>query len=494
MAADVILINPSYVYPPFNQEARDALRNDPLVTDLPSQPFLYPPAGLLSIGGALKRAGFSVEGIDSNATPMTMDELAKRCEGAKVVGIQLLVANARSVYQLVKHMKGRGYEIVLGGPYPSVEPSVVAKMGLRYGLSGEGEIAFTQLCDALVNGRGKPEDVPGIIIAEDHERVWTKHPALLEDLGNWPMDREFLRSPLYRQPFKGPIEVALTSRGCPFSCPFCYCSSASPNSMFNKSRYVPVDAVIRDLVDVDRKYRPRYVEFLDETFTVNRKHVKEICQGLIEAKVGFEWGAKTRADLLDPDLLDLMARAGLTKIGFGLESGNFDHRRDMTKDFGFSHIKSLFDTANRLKVDPACTILFGHPNETPAQMQESVDMVKDIDAAYVEFHIMVLIPGTKLFKQAVAEGKVTPDVFDRFMRGEVGYPEYAPGNLTPEDMRRIHKNALRQFYLRPSYVMRQARRARRPEDLLVYAKAAVDIFKSSDVRLPSWRLGRAAAA
>src|SRR5687768_16891914 len=104
MAADVVLVNPPYVFPPVSEDDRRALADDPLVTDLPSQPFLYPPAGLLSIGGALKRAGFRVEGIDCNATPMTMEELARRCEGAKVVGIQLLVANVRSVYQLARVM------------------------------------------------------------------------------------------------------------------------------------------------------------------------------------------------------------------------------------------------------------------------------------------------------------------------------------------------------------------------------------------------------
>ncbi|MBM4365693.1 MAG: B12-binding domain-containing radical SAM protein [Deltaproteobacteria bacterium] len=492
MAADVVLINPPYVFPPVDGATLRMLADDPLVADLASQPFLYPPAGLLSIGGALQRAGFNAEGIDCNTTPMSMEQLAKRCEGAKVVGIQLLVANARSVYQLVKVMQGRGYEIVVGGPYPSVHPEIVAKLGLRYGISGEGERAFPQLCNAIVNGVGSPEDVDGIIVADGAERVRTRPPRLLEDLEHWPMEREFIRSPLYRQPFKGPIEVALTSRGCPFSCPFCYCSSASPNSMFNKSRWVPVDVAVRDLKLVVNRYRPRYIEFLDETFTVDRNYVRELSDAIVREGIRVEWGAKTRADLLDPDLLEVMARAGLVKIGFGLESGSFDLRKNMTKDFDNRHIRTLFDAANRLRVDPACTILFGHPDETLADMARSVEMVKDIHAAYVEFHIMVLIPGTKLFKRALQEKKVTEDVFDRFMRGECGYPEYAPGNLTPADMRRVHRNALREFYLRPRYVAEQARRARRPSDLLQYARAAQSIWNSAKVDLPIWRVGRAA--
>ncbi len=491
MPADVVLVNPAYAFPPFTEQDRRAIRDDAFIMDLPSDPFLYPPMGLLSIGTALRRGGFSVQGIDCNATPMTMEQLARRCEGAKVVGIQLLVANTRSVYQLVRHMAGRGYEVVIGGPWPSVEPEVVAKMALRYGISGEGEISFVQLCDALIHGKGKAEDIPGIIIAEDHERVYTKMPELLPDLNDWLPDRDFMRSPLYRQPFKGRIEVALGSRGCPFDCIFCYCSSPSPNSMFNKSRWLDADVLVKDLSDTLKKYQPRYIEMMDETFTVNRKWVREVCQGILDAGLKFEWGAKTRMDLLDPDLLELMGRAGCTKIGFGLESGVYDLRKNMKKNFGNDKVKEIFRAANQFNIDPACTIIFGHPGETEDDMKASVEMVKQCEVAYVEFHIMVLIPKTTLFYQALKEGKVKEDAYDKFMYGEAAYPEYAPGELTALDMRRIHRDAVKEFYLRPDYIFRQARRARRPGDLLQYARAAASVLGKSSLAEPIWRLGRA---
>lgn len=261
--------------------------------------------------------------------------------------------------------------------------------------------------------------------------------------------------------------------------------------MFNRSRWLDAEVMVRDLSDTLKGYQPRYIEFLDETFTVNKKWVREICQGIIDAGLKFEWGAKTRMDLLDPDLLEIMGRAGCTKIGFGLESGVYDHRKTMRKDFGNDKVEELFDAANRLRIDPACTIIFGHPDETEDDMRASLEMVKQVDAAYVEFHVMVLIPKTTLYYRALKEGKVTSDAFDRFMRGEAGYPEYAPGKLTPLDMRRIHRDAIKEFYLRPGYVARQARRARRPGDLLQYARAALSIFDRSSLAEPIWKLGRA---
>jgi anaerobic magnesium-protoporphyrin IX monomethyl ester cyclase len=491
LSVDVILLNPSYIYPPFAPEDIAELRNDPLVMDLPNTEFLYPPVGLLSIGGALKRAGYTVQGVDSNTWPMTMEELARHCESAKVVGISLLVANLRSTWQLVQLMKGRGYEIVLGGAYPSVEPEIVAKMGLRYGISGEGEISFTQLCDALIRNEGKPEDIDGIIIAEPGEdTVFTREPVLLDSLNDWLPDRTLMRRGTYKLPFAGTIEMALASRGCPYKCTFCYCSSDSPNAMFNTSRWVDVDVIVRDVIDTTRRYKPQYLEMIDETFTVSRKFAMEFSQALIDAKFDVPWGAKTRIDLMDDELMAKMAEAGLRKIGFGLESGVYDHRLAMQKGFTNARVKSVFDAAARNGVESACTIIFGHPNETAADMQASVDFVKEIRAAYVEFHIMVLIPKTKLFDHAVKEGKVTADVFDRFMRGEVPYPEYSPGNLTPADMRRIHRDAIKQFYFRPRYIKQALGRVRKPEDLMQYARAAKSLFKMSDLNRPIWAVGR----
>jgi len=263
--------------------------------------------------------------------------------------------------------------------------------------------------------------------------------------------------------------------------------------MFNKSRWVDVDVIVGDVVDTVNRYRPGYLEMIDETFTVSRSYVEDFCHALIEAGVSVPWGAKTRVDLVDEELLALMRRAGLRKIGFGLESGVYDHRLAMTKDFSDDKVKEVFSAANRLGIESACTIIFGHPDETLDDMQTSVDMVKEIQAAYVEFHIMVLVPGTRLFHRAVQEGKASPDVFDRFMRGEVTYPEYAPGELLPEDMRRIHKSAIRQFYFRGEYVRQAVGRVHHPRDLLQYARSARSLLRMSEGSSPIWKVGRARA-
>jgi anaerobic magnesium-protoporphyrin IX monomethyl ester cyclase len=193
---------------------------------------------------------------------------------------------------------------------------------------------------------------------------------------------------------------------------------------------------------------------------------------------------------MNEELMEIMSEAGMQKIGFGLESGVYDHRKAMRKDFSNQHISDIYKSAQKYGVETGCTVIFGHPGETRKDMQASVDFVKEIRADYVEFHIMILIPKTKLFDQAVNEGKVAPDAFDRFMRGEINYPEYSPGELSPKDMRAIHKAAVREFYFRPAYIKQALGRVKGPSDLLNYAKSAGSLMKMSDIKKPVWAIGR----
>ena len=91
---------------------------------------------------------------------------------------------------------------------------------------------------------------------------------------------------------------------------------------------------------------------------------------------------------------------------------------------------------------------------------------------------------------AVERDSTNDDIFDKFMYGYEPYPEYAPGNLTPQDMREVHRSAVRQFYFRPEYIRQALGRVRRPSDLVQYGRAAKSLFKMTDINRPIWALGR----
>ena len=57
-------------------------------------------------------------------------------------------------------------------------------------------------------------------------------------------------------------------------------------------RWASIDSVVRDMVDASKRWRPNYIEMVDETFTISKKYTLELCEALIEANFDTPWGAK----------------------------------------------------------------------------------------------------------------------------------------------------------------------------------------------------------
>ncbi len=105
----------------------------------------------------------------------------------------------------------------------------------------------------------------------------------------------------------------MTSWGCPFDCNFC-----SVTAMFGKKyRFRSPQNVIAEL----KQKKPRRVFFYDDNFAANRKRLKTLLRMMIDEGSRFGWSAQVRTDVArDPELLDLMRRAGCWMVYLGLES------------------------------------------------------------------------------------------------------------------------------------------------------------------------------
>ncbi len=75
----------------------------------------------------------------------------------------------------------------------------------------------------------------------------------------------------------------------------------------------------------------RNVHMYADLFTVNREQVMGICQGLLDKGLKFRWTCNSRVDYVDPEMLQMMARAGCWLISWGIESANEQIRKGVRK-------------------------------------------------------------------------------------------------------------------------------------------------------------------
>jgi len=236
---------------------------------------------------------------------------------------------------------------------------------LDYVISGEGEIAFVALVDALAAGR-RLDDVPGLAHRGDGgETVVNGRAGMVPiDLIPQPDYTEWWQA-IQASPLRGeltPVLIYEAARGCWWGekhhCTFCGLNGTSM-----KFRSKPAPRVRDELAELVRTY-----EILD-VVTVDNILDTAYFRDLLPRLRDLGWDLRLRYEVkanLQPEQLDLLRDAGVCHIQPGIESLNSQVLRLMDKGVhGTQNVRLLRDANDRdLTVD--WNYLYGFPGETAA--------------------------------------------------------------------------------------------------------------------------------
>jgi len=203
---------------------------------------------------------------------------------------------------------------------------------------------------SLAEGGKGVEEVRGISYREGKEVRHNPEQPLLEDVDKFPFPaRDLLPNEKYSAPFARhvPFGLILTARGCPFRCVYCATRGYYGNSWRARS----VENVIAELKEMVERYRIRDIGFWDDTFTVNKKRVIEICRRIIGEKLKIGWICLARVDTVDPEILSWMKKAGCYQIQYGVESGDEEILRNLGKNTTVAQIKRAFQWSREAGIE-----------------------------------------------------------------------------------------------------------------------------------------------
>lgn len=101
--------------------------------------------------------------------------------------------------------------------------------------------------------------------------------------------------------------------------------------------------------------------------------------------------------------------------------------------------------------------MLGFPTETMEDLYETVNFSVELGADTIGVHITQILPGSDLFALAVKEGKIAPNVYDQYAKGELkgSLPVYVPEGLSLRDLQNAREQAYRRFYFRPQFLVRR---------------------------------------
>ncbi|MBN2545293.1 MAG: radical SAM protein [Spirochaetes bacterium] len=292
----------------------------------------------------------------------------------------------------------------------------------------------------------------------------------LEDLDKLPLPaRHLLNNKLYKAPDTGrPIAYILTGRGCPYHCIYCAVSVASGYKLFKRS----VESVIREIEDCYYKFNIKDFFFRSDTFTWFEDWVITFCREIINRKLKIRWGTNSRVDTISEERLFWMKKAGCYVIGFGIESGNQEMLDKMKKKITLEQARNAVKLCKKYRIQSYLLFMFGLPWETKESAEDTIRFSKELNGDFADFNIAYPLPGTPFYKMAKEDR-----LFEGSLTGyDYGNPIIKTYSLSTDELVKIRNRAIREFYFRPSYIIKTILRIRSPRILISYIGKGFNLF------------------
>jgi radical SAM superfamily enzyme YgiQ (UPF0313 family) len=376
-------------------------------------PYPVAPLGAAYVAAAVKACGHEVRLLDlcfaeddAGAIEDALKGFQPEVIGISIRNIDNLTYNRNVFYlprikNVVNFIKRRtSVPVVAGGSGFSIFPEEVLRfLGLEFGISGEGETAFTAFLDDMGKGGRNIQDIPNLCCLRDGE--FRSNGRRYTDVKQKP-DRGFLDNRVYLE--QGGMANVQSKRGCPFHCTYCTYPAIEGNIL----RLKEPGAVVEEIKEMITDYGLDYVFFVDDIFNFPEPHAAEICETMLLSGLDISWACFATPKGMTPQLALLMKRAGCKGIEFGSDAGTKKTLNGLGKDFSTDDIRYAADCCRHISLPNAHYVIIGGPGEDPATIKETVSFFGKIaPTAVILLTGLRIYPNTQLHEMAVSHGVIS---------------------------------------------------------------------------------------
>lgn len=410
--------------------------------------YLYEPVDLLLLSGILSTK-HTVYLLDAIATRLSPSNCLKKIEALNPELI-ISLTGAVSFYEDVEfwnRIKAFSKKILI---YASGDILMEEGQSLLKNTSGLDGMLLDFTDDALLGLLNDPSRLYNTIIHKYKGGILEGPAPNKTGEFEIPVPRhELFPIKRYIYPFVegGPFATVLTDYGCPYRCSFCIMGTLP-------YKYRSIKNVIQELREVKR-LGIRNIYFSDQTFGAIRDRSAALCRQMADERLDLRWCCFSRVDLAEDESLKLMKRAGCHTVMYGVESGNDAILKKYHKDTSCQQIINAFRLCKRLGLKTVATFVLGLPEDTERTISETISFAKEIEPDYASFNIYVPRMHTRLRKEVLEKGLISPDV--KTMDQSGSYSVAGTDYLSSSQVWALKEKAVREFHLRPWYLMKRIR-------------------------------------
>ena len=402
------------------------------------------PTWALLLAQSCRSKGFEVDILDTGAERLTLAQSIKRIDEANPRLVCLTVygqnpnsgtTNMIGAIALAQALKESypEYKIAIVGSHVSALPlDVLAKECIDYVLLNEGVYALQNLLRSnlgdevkKIKGIGhKLDGAPWLNPPEQvvpQERMDVDLPGYAWDLlpyNKRPLD-------LYRAHFwhaefdhtkRTPFAAIYTSLGCRFACNFCMINIVNRNdnreninsSHSRNMRFWSPEFITREFEKLSN-LGVETIRISDEMFFLDKRYYEPLLNNLINRELPLRMWAYSRIDTVRPKYLELFKKAGINWLALGVEAGNQEVRREVSKgSFKDINIRDVAREIRETDLNIISNYIFGFPEDNHKTMQQTLDLALELNTEMANMYPCQALPGSPLYHEAKQKGWPLP--------------------------------------------------------------------------------------
>ena len=321
----------------------------------------------------------------------------------QVVGITVHLTFARRAYEVADWYRARGAKVILGGLHVISCPDEAAPHADALAI-GEGVQLWPRILADVERGELQP------VYRGDFRVPYRNDP---------PPRRELLP----RRSFLTTTSLIAT-RGCHNRCGFCYLST----------RGLHMPYLMRDVEQVVAEFRADdqpYAVFVDNNLGSRPDYLRRLCRALRPLEK--IWSAAVTIDVTDDaDLVREMALAGCTGVFVGFESltgENLDdaHKKTPRPEDYARRVEIL----HRYGIQVNGSFVLGFDHDGPEVFERTCDWIEACRLECATFHILTPYPGTPLFDEMAAAGRIRHRDWTKY---DTAHVVFEPRKMTVEEL------------------------------------------------------------
>jgi radical SAM superfamily enzyme YgiQ (UPF0313 family) len=403
---------------------------------------------------------FEVKLVDAPARKLDKEEIIK---DANTFEPDLIVVDSNfsslsndvNVAALLKEHTGA--KTVLVGPPTSQFPErILQNNNVDAVARFEYDFTLKEIAESLEKG-GVFKEIKGISYKENGKMVHNpdRKFTISEDLDNLPFVSEIykkhlnIRDYFLSQSLYPEVQI-FTGRGCPHKCTFC----SWPVTLMGRKYRARSAENIADEFEWIKENLPEVKEIFleDDTFTINKKLVREFCKEIKRRKVDVTWSCNARA-ALDYETLKEMKESRCRLLIVGYETGSDEILRSIKKGITVEQMKEFTKNAKKARLRIHGDFIIGLPGETKETTEKTFKFIKELKPDILQVAIASPIPGTEFYEWTKKNNFLLVNDMEEsidkegFQKCIVSYPDF-----TKEDIENYVDKILKGYYLSPSYI------------------------------------------